>query len=382
MKHYNVPADFKIETLDWYCGLMDKYPECRITETYGQITVGNRLGSGRAGDLIPAVDLNNLSTYVNCSKKKGIDFNYTLNATCLSNIEFTKNGLKEIMEFLDTIYEIGIDKITIAMPSLIELTKLSKYKFEIKASTLCQIDNANKAINIKQLGADRIVIDESINRDFSTLKSIISSFGKGAEVIVNVICNKDCIYRMFHQNQVSHDISTENRSTTYYSHRCIMQRIEKVSNLMRMNWIRPEDIKYYTALGISNFKIQGRQAVQNGNIVMTVESYFKESFDGNLMELLDCFSPTNSFKVYIDNKSLNGFIEPFVVDGEFCKSNCERCGYCDEFIDKCIDRDKTNEVFDLAREFYSQYDEYINMIKDNNKKSDNGNKKPYENKLR
>ena len=366
MKYYSVPADFKTETLDRYCELGDKYPDCKVIETYGQITIGNFLGSGRAGDLIPEVDLDELSTYVVNSKKRGIDFNYTLNATCLSNREFTAAGIKEITSFLNTVYEMGINKITIAMPSLIELINLSKYKFEIKASTLCQVINANKAISFKKLGVDRVVVDESINRDFNTLQSIKKAFGSGVEIIVNVICNKNCIYRMFHQNQVSHDTSTEQKSSTYYSHRCIMKRTEDVSNLMRMNWIRPEDIKYYSEIGINNFKIQGRQAVLNGDIIKTVESYFKESFHGNLLELLDSFSPTNNFKIHMDNKKLDGFIKPFVENGDFCKNNCDSCNYCSNYIQKCIDYQKTSDVFRLAGEFYSKFDDFINMVKDHN----------------
>lgn len=366
MKYYSVPADFKTETLERYCELGDKYPDSKIKETYGQITIGNLLGSGRAGDLIPEVDLNKLSVYVENSKKRGIDFNYTLNATCLSNREFTEVGIKEITSFLNTIYEIGIDKITIAMPSLIELINLSKYKFEIKASTLCQVINANKAMSYKKLGINRVVVDESINRDFNTLRSIKTAFGSGVEIIVNVICNKNCIYRMFHQNQVSHDTSTEHKSSTYYSHRCIMKRVEDVSNLMRINWIRPEDIKYYSEIGINCFKIQGRQAVLKGDIVKTVESYLKESFNGNLMELLDSFSPTNNFKIHMDNKKLDGFIKPFVEKDNFCKNDCDSCNYCNNYIQKSIDYQKTSEVFSLAGEFYSKFDEFINMVKDQN----------------
>jgi collagenase-like PrtC family protease len=366
MKYYIVPADFKSETLDKYCELNDKYPDAKIIETYGQITVGNTLGSGRAGDLIPKIDLNMLSLYMQNSKKRGIDFNYTLNSTCLSNKEFRKEGIEEISGFLNTLYEIGINSITVAMPSLIELIKLSKYKFNIKASTVCQIINANKASCFKRLGVDRIVLDESINRDFNSLRRITKAFGSGVEVIVNVICNKNCIYRPFHHNQVSHDMNTEQTSATYYSHRCIMKRVEDVANLMRMNWIRPEDIKYYSDIGINHFKLQGRQAVLKGDPVKTVESYLKESYDGNLLELLDSFSPTNSFSVYLDNKKLDGFIAPFIEKNDFCKNDCESCRYCDAYVRKGTDYDETKEVFDLAGEFYSSFDQFIDMLKDYN----------------
>jgi collagenase-like PrtC family protease len=145
-----------------------------------------------------------------------------------------------------------------------------------------------------------------------------------------------------------------------------MKRVEDVSNLMRMNWIRPEDIKYYSEIGINNFKIQGRQAVVNGDIVKTVESYFKESFHGNFMELLDSFSPTNNFKIHMENKKLDGFIKPFVEKDNFCKNDCDSCNYCNKYIEKSIDYQKTSEVFRLAGDFYSKFDDFINIVKDYN----------------
>ena len=169
---------------------------------------------------------------------------------------------------------------------------------------------------------------------------------------------------MFHHNQVSHDMgNSEEPSATYYSHRCMMKRCEEVSNLMRQAWIRPEDIKYYTALGIHYFKLQGRQAVLKGDPLKAVECYFKESYQGNLVELLDMFSPTNSFMVYLDNQKLDGYIKPFVENPGFCKNDCGNCHYCDIFVEKCLDLKKARETFDLATEFYLKYDHFINMAK-------------------
>ncbi len=41
------------------------------------------------------------------------------------------------------------------------------------------------------------------------------------------------------------------------------------------------------------------------------------------MELLDSFSPTNNFKIHMDNKKLDGFIKPFVEKDNFCKNDCD-----------------------------------------------------------
>ncbi|MGE5632750.1 MAG: U32 family peptidase [Caulobacteraceae bacterium] len=366
MKYFNVPADFKKETIDKYYELNNTYKDSKVYETYGQITIGNLIGSGRAYDLIPKVDMAQLKSYIEYSQDRGISFNYTLNATCLGNREFTREGIGDITAFLEELYHCGVRSLTISLPSLIELVRRMGYNFEIKASTVCQIINPNKAMAYKKLGADKIVLDESINRDFDTLRRIRQAFGSNVEVIVNVICHKNCIYEMFHHNQTSHDIGNESKapSVTYYSHRCMMKRCENVSNILKLGWIRPDDIKYYTDIGIQYFKLQGRQAVLNGDPLRATECYFQEYYDGNLMHLLDMFSPTNSFIVYVDNRKLDGFIKPFFEKPGFCKNDCLSCGYCDKYIKNCIDLEKTSEIFNLANEFYEKYDSYINMIND------------------
>jgi collagenase-like PrtC family protease len=364
MNYFSVPADFKNETIDRYFDLNRSYNNSKVLETYGQITVDNCLGSGRSYNLLPKMDIHKLESYVNYSKSKGIDFNYTMNASCLDNKEYTKTGLLEIGKFLDVLYSIGIRGLTVALPSLVEFIKSTKYDFEIKTSTVCSITNANKALSHKKLGVDRIVPEESVNRDFMNLKEIRKVFGEKVEVIVNVVCHKNCIYRMFHHNQMSHDFSENSQQTSmdYYSHRCMMKRAEEASNLLKLGWIRPEDIKYYTDIGIRYFKIQGRQAVLKGDVVRTVECYFKESYDGNLFELLDVFAPTNAFMISVDNRKLDGFIEPFYKNPYFCKNNCESCGYCENYIKKCIEIDKVDETNAIAREFYKSYDSFTKLV--------------------
>ena len=368
MELLNVPADFSNKTIERYAELNEKYENGKVYETYGQITIGNKIGSGRAYDLIPNVDLEHMKQYIAFSKENGIGFNYTLNTTCMSNMEFTKSGMKEILLFLDRLYEAGVRSLTVTLPSVMEIIRLKGFDFEIKASTVCQIINPNKAMLYKDLGVDKIVLDETINRDFDTIKRIRNAFGENVELITNVICHKKCIYEMFHHNQTSHDsgIQSKNGSATYYSHRCMMNRCKHVNNLLKMSWIRPEDMKYYEEIGIKYYKLQGRQAVMNGDPVRAAEAYLSKSFEGNLMDLLDMFAPTNSFQVYIDNKKIDNFLEPFRKIPNFCKNDCTSCNYCDEFVKKCTDVEKTREVFDLALKFYSEYDEYRKSILETN----------------
>lgn len=365
MRYFSMPADFKNETIDEYEKLNDGYKDSKIIETYGNITLGNQCESGRAGKQLPKVHISDLKNYIRYSKEKNIDFNYTINAPYMQNKEFTEKGIQEIKNFLRDLYEAGVRSLTVALPSLIELIQSTVYDFKIKASTLCLITNANKAAAYKRRGVERIVADESINRDFFTLKRIRKVFGDKIEIIINPICHKNCIYRMFHYNQIGGDSLDHSNdvSINFYEHRCVLQRHESISNFLKLCWVRPEDIKYYTNIGINYFKLQGRHLMlTGGDPIRTVKAYFDESFEGDLMDLIYMFAPMNSFKILIDNKKLDGFIKPYYEVENFCKNECTSCNYCENFARKCIDFEKAAGVIRLADEFYSSYDQFRKMI--------------------
>ena len=353
---FSVAADFKRNTLDAYDRLNQRYDKKRITETFGQISIDNELGSGRPGDRLPGVTREEFEKYVAYSLKKGINFNYSLNMTCYGNHEFTKKGQKNIDNLIHYLDNIGVGSITVAIPFLIDYISQQKTALKIKASTLCDITNTEKALAYLAFGANSIVVHESIIRDFTALKNICECMHGQVEVIANSICHKNCMFRPFHQNQCSHSYNHDLKSELYYSHHCVLQRSKSAAEYLKMNWIRPEDMHYYTEIGIHRFKIQGRHAVAGGNPVKTVEYYMKESYDGDLLKLVDHFSNTNTFVVAVDNKKLDGFLEPFVNTSNFCINDCRKCHYCDTWAEKCMDKEKVEQFHLLAREFYGNHE--------------------------
>ncbi|MCP4148456.1 MAG: hypothetical protein GY757_11985 [bacterium] len=363
MKYFSMPSDFKKETIDKYDALNKEYKDSRVVETYGNITLGNTMESGRAVSQLPEVDLMDMQEFIAYSAKKKIEFNYTLNSPHIGNREFTPEGVREIRSFFKSLYEAGVRNMTIALPTLFEIAANMEYDFKIKASTLCQVTNANKARAYKEMGVERIVVDESIVRDFGTLKKIVHVFGDKVEIIINPLCHQDCIYRTFHYNQIGGDSVGEANETgvNFYEHRCVMQRYRRISDLLRLCWVRPEDIRHYTEIGINYFKLQGRQVVHTGDVEKTLRAYFDEKFDGDLMELLNMFYSLNQFKIPLDNEKLDGFIKPFVEKEGFCRRECGTCGYCDRFAEKVIDYKKAAEVKDMAEVFYSDYDKFTTM---------------------
>lgn len=370
MIYYSIPSDFKKETIDKLRDLNNYFHDSKILETYGSLTFGNIIPSGRVRDQLPDVDLELLKEYIKYSKSNGINFNYTLNATHLNGKDFDAAYIKKYLEFIDQLCLSGVESFTVALPSLFEVIREFKPDVEIKISTLCQVTSLNKALFYKRNGAGRVVLDESINKKIDIIKGI-TSYVKDVELIVNPICLKDCIYRTFHYNQITNDsIYTKSQaSVMFYEHRCVQQRLADIGNYIKISWIRPEDIKKYESIGVSYFKIQGRHAIGKGDIVKTVNIYMNGTYDGNLMDLIYCFKPLNNFNVNICNRDLNGFMDPF-FQGQFkCIDNCFKCSYCQKFKELISKNNKDfTSITESAFKFYNEFDPFKNDLRTSIKK--------------
>jgi len=364
MKYFSVPADFKLDTIDRLHELNASSKNSRLIETYGQVTSIDLVYSGRVTDVLPKVDLIDFERYVMYARSKGIHFNYTLNPACMGNVEFSKEGADEIFKLLKILNGMGVDSLTITSPQLMELVQAMGMGFKLKASAICEITTPSKSLFYKNKNVERIVVDPDITRDFDCLRRIVEVFGSGVEIIINNVCYKNCAYKIFHYNHEAH-CTSQNTSQTikdYFFNRCSMQKAGGIKNSIRLNWIRPEDLKYYMDVGIFHFKLQGRQNVLQGDIIKTLKYYFSEEYDGNLFDLITIFAPYNSFQPYLENKKLEGFIKAFYDKPDFCKDTCDSCGYCEGYARKSMDPSQVVELNAKAHSFYKSYDGYTKFL--------------------
>ena len=358
MDEFCVAADFKTDTIDAYQQLNDKYAhKAKVVETYGQMTINNIVTGGRVHHDIPHIDILQLENYIKYSKERGIGFNYSLNGYCTGNMEFTRNGLECIYDFVKKLYNIGVTSVTVSSIAILEMIKTMFPDISVKVSIINQVNTINKLAQYKDFGVDCVVIDESVNRNFPLLKKMAKIMK--IELIANSLCSKDCIFRGHHYNQTAHAslMNNEDQIITYYNYRCMLTRSQKDENILKLCWIRPEDIHFYNDIGIYSFKLQGRHTVVNGKPVEVVKCYMERLYDGNLIELLEMFNTPYKFKVGLDNKKLNGFIEPFTATS-FCNSDCNSCNYCEKFLKEHYAVADFKNINSLATRFYNEMDEY------------------------
>lgn len=115
-----------------------------------------------------------------------------LNGSCLSNNEQNKEWQDNLKRFLDYLYNIGVNALTITNPYILQLVK--KYfgnKFTIRISTFACVDSFDRAKYWEDMGADIICADfVKINRDFKTLKYMVDNLKHSK---IEILATNSCL---------------------------------------------------------------------------------------------------------------------------------------------------------------------------------------------
>jgi collagenase-like PrtC family protease len=335
---FSIPADFKESTVEQIGKRNEKW-DMPIKDVYGSLNP-SIFGSGRTSSVLHPIKFDTLKKYVDACNKNEVSFNYALNFNCSSNMEFTGKGKKEIIKFLQKLGSIGVNRFTAVLPSMMLVLKEALPDAKVSVSVISNVDSFSRLkAFLSAKNVDRIMLPESMNRKIGRLEKLTKQ-GKDLGVefgtIVNGLCLIDCPFREFHYSFNSHAVSGNNYTPAdYYVSRCTLFKLEHPNEVLKMGWIRPEDIKRYVDAGISVFKIAGRE-MPNPDFLRVVDIYNQGSYDGNLWELFRCFSvppssePLNYAKMFdLQNKELGQFTEKFFESKNFCSTkDCETCNYC------------------------------------------------------
>jgi collagenase-like PrtC family protease len=254
-----------------------------------------------------------------------------LNSSCMGGQQLTPEGYRTIDWYFDKLNGIGIDSITVADPFFVEM--LAKdYDMDVVVSVLSFVDSPQKAEFYEQLGATTIVIDPAVNRQFDKLEAIRDAVSCDLKLLVNEACLYQCPFRYAHFNFFSHANGPgpkPNVLDDYYYFKCLSLRINDPQQLIKSPWIRSEDLREYRHI-TDTFKIGGRTQFVNW-ILNAVDAYANESYEGNLMDLLDSIKDLKDH-FFIPNSELNGAIEQW----KRCDKVCHKCGYCKRLAEKVI----------------------------------------------
>ena len=354
-----------------------------VFELYGKLPY-DVVGGGRAGYMLPRVNRRHLARHVEACREAGLQFNYLLNALCLNNEEYTRRGQRRIRQLLDWIGEIGVRSVTVANPFLLRFIKRHYPEFEVRVSVFTAVNDIRRVRYWEDLGADRITLDSiQVNRDFELLARIRDHVSVRLELLASNSCIQNCPLQPYHPAFLAHASQAGHRRRMVVDW-CLMwcsyMKIKDPSHYLRADWIRPEDLKYYEALGYHEFKLTERNAPTE-ILVLRAKAYWSRRYDGNLLDLvqpygypvegevqqrglgwvlrhftrpgglrmrdlpqlyrlarLRGFLGGGKAPVYVDNRKLDGFIERFFR--ERCRDrDCDECGYCAAWAERVVQMD-------------------------------------------
>lgn len=368
-----------------------------VAEVYGKFPA-DLVGGGRPSYMGTPLTSRDLADYVARLGRHGIAFNYLLNSACVGNREWSRAWQKKLMCLLERLGSMGVRRLTVSTPYLLERIKATFPDFYVKVGIFAQIDTPRRACFWQELGADALTLESfSINRDFETLKAIRAAVGCELQLIANHPCLPNCPMQPYHQNGFAHGSNGSRRLFIDYCFlQCTFKRLEDPSLLIKAGWIRPEDTGVYESLGYDSFKLLER-GIPSADLLERVAAYSGRRSGDNLAALIlpygfrqapakrrfwrlrHFFRPgqvrlSRLAPLYdmmkeqgmlfaldrnpfcIDAKKIPaGFIEGF-KERRCCELSCQGCGYCERIaaeavrIDPAFRREQLERLAQVHRE--------------------------------
>lgn len=277
--HLSVPANYDPESAQQLAA----YP---VREVYGRLPE-DVAGGGRPSYMARRLNRKMLARYVAGLRDCKIAFNYLLNSACLGNREWSGRWQVRLERFLHTLRNMGVERLTVSSPYLLERIKSRFPEFHIRIGVFAQIDTPRRARFWQDAGADALTLESfSINRDFAALRAIRSAVTCELHLIANHPCLPNCPLQVCHQNGFAHASGGRRRLFIDYCFlTCTLMRLREPALFIRSAWIRPEDTGEYERMGFEHFKLLERD-MPTAELVRRVRAYSIRQSPENLAELL------------------------------------------------------------------------------------------------
>jgi collagenase-like PrtC family protease len=327
------------------------------------------ISGGRPSNAVKKLSEAEIENFIRRVHDKGWEFNFNINSTCLSNEESTRAGFEKIIKYLEWIIGLGVDSVTISNTNLLNIVRKNFPNLKTKISTFQKVNNVQQAQRFEDLGVTALMLSEHINRDFRLLKDIRRHVKCKLILIANVGCVFNCPNIFSHANSIAHNGIAGNFKTVFAeSHHsyCLQKRLEDPVELVKIRWIRPEDVSFYEDVGIDMLKILERFS-HTDTLAERVKAFHERKYAGNIIDLLGQMmqkhgrdgallqikqlSDENMEKAFryfgaystalqdlycLDNQKIApDFINNF-AKRDCDRLSCDECGYCREVAREAI----------------------------------------------
>lgn len=283
-----------------------------VTELYSSLRSSQyALPTARPDFRLRDVDIVYLEKYVRACNDNDIAFNYTANAPMFGDLAEISAKYDSIVTYLKRLEDIGVKRITIANPILLQIV-CENSKLDVELSTILNVTQPSGLIKLKSMypNINKVCIGIDINRSINLVNNLVNTglwLGIDVEVMASEFCkvgrsncsqiHRSTCYQMHSYNMseqtakygINPDGSKQQREVRGYPwgnvSGCIFNRSNDSIPWLVSNTIWPNELREYSDLtNVSHFKITTRTAPPEYALFLT-EQYLKESYNGPLAGL-------------------------------------------------------------------------------------------------
>ena len=292
--------------------IVSQQGDLKVTEVYGALSEGGPVGHGRSKDSVKNVSKDEAVVFREWLAAMGLDFTYLLNAPFKFTDEKQKEDVKDYIRWVTG--ELKPNAVTVTSLELMELVRQMDAGIDIHISTIASVRNDRDLEKFQAVKPNRVVPHHDCGKRWEYLKGI-TDFGKKNGIETELLATESCIFqcpiRDVHYVYLSEQSGDEKFHTNCNSRKILNPR----EFLLAGGTIRPEDLGFYEGMGVNYFKITGRSKPATWLPEVT-KAYIERKYEGNLIRLLGIDPSLKAEEwIYIDNKSLDGFIEGFPQTG-------------------------------------------------------------------
>lgn len=321
----SIPCHWNEEVIRQILNKNDSKRNIIIKEIYGTISNGP-IGHGRNPDKVSTISRSHALRIRKYIESCNLEFSYLLNTPSVS---LKKDNIKLLKDYLDWIVnDFKADAITIASHNLMKLVRKLYPNIKINISTIAGVLNSKEVENFLDINPSKIIVHHDANRNFYDLKKIVKKSDENnieVEVMTTESCLRNCPKRKAH-----YEYTGKGKPDRLFHLFCNTRKFMTPLEILKANFIRPEDMHLYEEIEINHFKITGRSKPPSW-LPEVVNAYLNRRYEGNLLRLLGIDPDMNAEKwVFLNNPALDGFLEGFLK----CKNKTEENSYCNKWIIK------------------------------------------------
>lgn len=340
--------------------LVSEVASLPVTTFFGGFPV-QLTGGGRPPRILPEVNRERFRAHLSTVHRAGRLFMATLNSSDLGLKEYRPGYLDSFLGAVADLLELGADGFVVALPALIEAIRTAWPDVPVSVSTFARIRTVTQAEYFLRLGARTIILEEA-NRDFRLIRGLVDA-GAEVEILVNQTCLPACPYRGHHLNtsSLASQPGAECPEFEFPILECGIEYLRDPAKLISGIFVRPEDLEVYEEVGVTRFKISGRNQPTDW-LVRAARAYSARTYPGNLADILSlvqvrgpramlarlvrtsrvrevdllsqAFEPFG--EVVIDNRGFpKGFLR-HIATVDCDHTTCSACGYCPSVAAKVI----------------------------------------------